>query len=85
MECLDAFEHKTSKQGIFTQALLDGLTEADFNHDGIVEANELALYLSQEVPKRSAKSNPGGHKQVPQASGQTEVPWPLVSVPERRK
>jgi hypothetical protein len=42
--------------GIFTQALISGLNgSADYNHDGIIQFEELALYIKDEVRARASQ------------------------------
>jgi uncharacterized caspase-like protein len=53
--------------GIFTQALIRGLSgEADLNHDGLIEASELGVYVQDEVAvsasKKGAEQKAGFYK-----------------------
>ncbi|MCW5634458.1 MAG: caspase family protein [Rubrivivax sp.] len=72
-----AFQDRKQQHGIFTLALLDGLKEADYDRDGVVDAEELAKYVAREVPARSERANPGGPRQVPMRSP-TPNAFPLV-------
>lgn len=74
-----AFQDRQRQHGIYTQALLDGLRQSDYDGDGIVDVEELTKYLLREVPTRSAKANPAGTRQTPMRSP-TSNPWPLVPV-----
>ncbi len=75
-----AFQDRQKKHGIYTLSLLDGLRgAADYDRDGVVDAEELAKYLSREVPARSKKANPKGPQQTPMRS-KTDNPFPLVPV-----
>ena len=52
--------------GVFTKALITGLNgEADLNHDGLIEFDELALYVRQEVQKNvedtGVRQDPDGY------------------------
>ena len=53
-----------SGHGVFTYALLSGLSEADDNRNGVIEISELARYLDNKVPEISRKTF--GWRQVPQ-------------------
>ena len=72
-----AFQDRARRHGIFTLSLLDGLQDADYDRDGVVDVEELAKYLAREVPARSERANPGGPQQVPMRSP-TPNAFPLV-------
>ncbi len=79
-----AFQDRRQKHGIFTLSLLDGLAAADYDRDNVVDVEELAKFLSRDVPSRSQKANPDGPRQTPMRSP-TANSFPLVPVPETRR
>jgi WD40 repeat protein len=50
--------------GVFTWALLDALRNGDRNGNGVIELNELAAHVQDQVPKISAKLNGRGRAAV---------------------
>jgi hypothetical protein len=42
--------------GIFTWAVLDALDNADYNNDGIIGTNEIALHVEKRVPEISERA-----------------------------
>lgn len=44
-------EHADWQSGAFTEALLEGLQHADFDHDGLISVSDLAEYLDRRVPE----------------------------------
>jgi hypothetical protein len=51
--------------GVFTYALLEGLSQADTNGDGIVDVAELGAFVRRRVPELTSRF--WGIRQVPQA------------------
>lgn len=59
-------EDRTLGHGVFTATLLDGLRgAADADRDGRVDAEEVAAFLSSEVPSHAARV---GGRQTPAVS-----------------
>jgi uncharacterized caspase-like protein len=61
--------------GIFTQALIDGISgDADYNRDGIIQFQELAVYIRDRVAERAAavavRQTVGDYKLTQMGSGQ---------------
>jgi len=74
-----AFQDRGRQHGIFTLSLLDGLANADYNKDQVVDVEELTKHLKRDMPIRSKQANPTGPIQTPMRSP-TASPFPLVPV-----
>lgn len=74
-----AFQDRGRQHGIFTLSLLDGLANADYDKDQVVDVEELTKHLKRDMPIRSKQANPTGPIQTPMRSP-TASPFPLVPV-----
>ena len=70
-----ALEDGVQGHGVYTYALLEGLTgKADPHKSGMIEVDALADYVSRRVPELTA---PAGYRQRPMRSSQGEN-FPIV-------
>lgn len=74
-----AFQDRRRQHGIFTLSLLEGLANADFDKDKVVDVEELTKHLQRDMPARSRQANPNGPRQTPMRSP-TANAFPLVPV-----
>ncbi len=75
----EALESEDFKHGLFTYALVEGMTgAADLNHDGHVDTAELAEYLRKRVPQLAAKIK--GEQEPQFFKGRDAETYPLVAL-----
>jgi hypothetical protein len=65
---------RSPAESVFTPIFIDGITgNADYSRDGIIQAEELGLYLQKEVPKKS--------NQTPQFGSLQDTGGQIIFVP----
>jgi predicted dehydrogenase len=74
-----AFESDRLRHGVFFHYVIEGLGgKADFNRDGQVDLDELALFVRRNVPDHVKEEFSADSRQMPELVGKTRGVVPLV-------